>query len=335
MRVTSGYQQDMLRIGLVLFPGFGVMSLCTMSVFDITNIELGEKFYDVHLISEAGGPIRSSMGAIVETEAFDDSSFNTLIICGTGSVPAGEAFGAYLRRAVGSARRLGATCRGAFALAEAGVLDGVRVTTHWSFAADFRRRFPSVKLDENRLFIADGPIWTSVGMTASIDQSLAMIEKDLGFNIAKAVAKNLNLPYRRSGGQPQASVLLDIGPKADRIQSAITYAQSNLHKNLSVEELARAAHLSPRQFTRVFRSDTGMSPAKAIEKMRIEAARLLVCDGRHLIELIARQTGFGMAERMRRAFMRVFGTPPQAIRRDARVDKDECESERSLTSVIE
>ncbi|MBN3834446.1 GlxA family transcriptional regulator [Burkholderia sp. Ac-20344] len=325
----------MLRIGLVLFPGFGVMSLCTMSVFDITNIELGERFYDIHLISEAGGPIRSSMGAIVETEQFDDSSFDTLIICGTGGMPSSAAFRAYLRRVASSARRIGTTCRGVFSLAEAGILDDVRVTTHWSFAADFRRRFPHVRLDEERLFIADGPIWTSAGMTASIDQSLAMVEKDLGFNIAKAVAKNLNLPYRRSGGQPQASVLLDLGPKTDRIQCAIAYAQSNLHKNLSVEELARAAHLSPRQFARVFREETGISPAKAIEKMRIEAARLLVRDGRHSIELIARQTGFGKAERMRRAFMRVYGKPPQALRRDARVDKDVYESERSLASVIE
>ncbi|RFU44550.1 GlxA family transcriptional regulator [Paraburkholderia sp. DHOC27] len=325
----------MLRIGLVLSPGFGVMSLCTMSVFDIANIELGQKFYDVHLISEYGGPMRSSMGAVVETEQYDDSTFDTLITCGTGNMPCSPAFCTYLRATAARTRRIGATCRGAFALAEAGVLNGVRVTTHWSYAADFRRRFPQINLDENRLYIADGSIWTSAGMTASIDQSLAMVEKDLGFDLAKAVAKTLNLAYRRSGAQPQASALLDIGPRNDRMQCAIAYARANLHKSLSVEELARVAHLSPRQFARVFRTDTGMSPAKAIEKMRIEAARLLVQDGRHSIEHIARQTGFGKTERMRRAFIRVCGTPPQGVRRDARVDREEYDCDRLLTSLID
>jgi transcriptional regulator GlxA family with amidase domain len=325
----------MLRIGLVVFPNFGVMSLSSMSVFDITNIELGEKFYDVHLISETGGPIRSSMGAVVETEALGDLSFDTLIFCGTGSESPGPAFLAFLRDAAEGVRRIGTTCRGAFALAEAGLLDGVRITTHWSYAAEFRQRFPRVTLDENRLFICDGSIWTSAGMTASVDQSVAMIENDLGFNIAKAVARILNLPYRRTGAQPQASVLLDVDPKLDRVQSALTYVQAHLHKDLSIEDLAQAVNLGPRQFSRVFRSDTGMSPAKAIEKIRLEAARILIRDGCHSLELVARQTGFGNAERMRRAFTRVSGEPPQKVRRDARMGKGKSNGGSPMANAVE
>jgi transcriptional regulator GlxA family with amidase domain len=127
------------------------------------------------------------------------------------------------------------------------------------------------------------------------------------------------LSNRRHGGQPQLSALLDLGPTSDRIQTALAFARVNLHLPLTVEQLAEAANLSPRQFSRAFREETGTSPAKAVEKLRIEAAQLLVQDGRHPIEVVARQTGFGESERMRRAFLRAFGRPPQAVRRDARI----------------
>ena len=225
----------------------------------------------------------------------------------------------YLEQAAADCRRVAAKCAGAFFLAESGLLDGRRATTHWFFADDFRARYPLVQLEENRLFVIDGPFWTSAGMTANIDLVLAMVEKDFGLHVADAVSRKLVLPSRRHGGQPQVSALLDLGPVSDRIQTALAFARASLHLPLTIEQLADQAHLSPRQFSRAFREETGTSPAKAVEKLRIEAAQLLVQDGRHPIEEVARQTGFGESERMRRAFLRAFGRPPQAVRRDARM----------------
>ena len=217
-------------------------------------------------------------------------------------------------------RRVAATCTGAFVLAEAGLLDGRRATTHWNAARKLQARFPKVKVEEDRIFIVDGPVWTSAGMTAGIDLTLAMVEKDLGAEAARAVAKKLVVYHRRAGGQSQFSALLELEPKSDRIQNALAYARNNLDKALTVGELAQAANLSPRQFSRAFRAETGQSPAKAIENLRLEAARLSMEQSRHPIDVIARQTGFADRDRMRRAFLRAFGQPPQVIRRNARAE---------------
>jgi transcriptional regulator GlxA family with amidase domain len=177
-----------------------------------------------------------------------------------------------------------------------------------------------VTVEEDRIFIVDGAIWTSAGMTAGIDLALAMVEQDLGAEIARAVARQLVVYHRRAGGQSQFSALLELEPKSDRIQSALDYAKRHLDEPLTVKRLAEAAHLSPRQFSRVFRAETGRSPAKAIETLRVEAARLMMEQSRHPIEVIARQTGFAERDRMRRAFLRAFGQPPQAIRRNTRAE---------------
>jgi transcriptional regulator GlxA family with amidase domain len=150
-----------------------------------------------------------------------------------------------------------------------------------------------------------------------IDLALAMIEKDLGADLARAVARKLVVYHRRAGGQSQFSALLTLEPKSDRIQSALAYAKRNLDTPLTVPQLAEAAHLSPRQFSRAFRAETGQSPAKAVENLRVEAARLMMEQSRHPIDAIARQTGFADRDRMRRAFLRTFGQPPQVIRRNA------------------
>jgi transcriptional regulator GlxA family with amidase domain len=155
-------------------------------------------------------------------------------------------------------------------------------------------------------------------MTAGLDLALAMIEKDLGADLARAVARKLVVYHRRAGGQSQFSALLELEPKSDRIQSALTYAKRNLATALTVGQLAGAVHLSPRQFSRAFRAETGQSPAKAVENLRVEAARLMMEQSRHPIDVIARQTGFADRDRMRRAFLRTLGQPPQAIRRNAR-----------------
>ena len=309
----------MQRIGFIALPGFQVLSVGALSVFEYANKEMDEPVYDVHLLSETGGSIRSSIGISVATDPFDDTNFDTLIVGGSaviGSVT--PSLIRFLRRALVRCRRVAATCTGAFILAEAGLLDGRRATTHWSRARELQARFPKVKVEEDRIFIIDGPVWTSAGMTAGIDLALAMIEQDLGADVARAVARKLVVYHRRAGGQSQFSALLELEPKSDRIQSVLAYAKRNLDKPLTVRQLAAAAHLSPRQFSRAFRAETGQSPARAVENLRIEAARLMMEQSRHPIDVIARQTGFADRDRMRRAFLRAFGQPPQAIRRNAR-----------------
>jgi transcriptional regulator GlxA family with amidase domain len=311
----------MQRIGFIVLPGFQMMSVGSLSVFELANGERGEPIYDVHLLSETGGSIRSSIGFSVATEPFDDRNFDTLIVGGSGVVGAlTPGVIKFLRQALERSRRVAATCTGAFVLAEAGLLDGRRATTHWQRGRELQARFPKVNVEEDRIFIIDGPVWTSAGMTAGIDLALAMIEKDLGTDLARAVARKLVVYHKRAGGQSQFSALLELEPKSDRIQSALSYAKKNLHTALSVEQLADAAHLSPRQFSRAFRAETGQSPAKAVENLRVEAARLMMEQSRHPIDVIARQTGFADRDRMRHAFLRAFGQPPQVMRRNARAE---------------
>lgn len=295
------------------------MTFAVASVFEFANGEMSEPVYDVHMLSETGGSVRTSIGMSVATEPFDGTNFDTLIV-GRGTEPPTPGLIEFVRQAPERCRRVAAVCTGAFILAEAGLLDGRRASTHWNRARELQTRFPKVKVDADRIFIVDGPVWTSAGMTAGIDLALAMIEQDLGADVARTVARYLVVYHRRAGGQSQFSALLDLEPKSDRIQRALAYAKRNLDTSLTVEQLAAAAHLSPRQFSRVFRVETGQSPAKAIETLRVEAARLLMEQSSHPIEVIARQTGFADRGRMRRAFLRTFGQPPQVMRRNARVE---------------
>src|SRR5216684_5140706 len=292
-RFRTYWRRCMQRIGFIVLPGFQVMSLAALSVFEFANKEMGEPVYDVRLLTETGGSIRSSIGVSVATEPFDDTNFDTLIVGGSaviGSLTPGVI--KFLRQALGRYRRVAAICTGAFVLAEAGLLDGRRATTHWHRARDLQARFPRVKVEEDRIFIIDGSVWTSAGMTAGIDLALAMIEKDLGAEVARVVARKLVVYHRRAGGQSQFSALLELEPKSDRIQSALAYAKRNLHTPLTVGQLANAANLSPRQFSRAFHAETGQSPARAVENLRVEAARLMMEQSRHPIDVIARQTGF-------------------------------------------
>ena len=191
-------------------------------------------------------------------------------------IPASRGVLAFVRKAAKKSRRVASICTGAFVLAAAGLLEGRRATTHWCVARELQARYPNVKVDEDRIFVVDTPIWTSAGASAGVDLALAMIEEDLGDEMARLVAKKLVLYHRRAGGQSQHSVLLDMDAKPDRIQSVLTYAKRNLRASLSVEQLARVAHLSPRQFSRAFHTATGRSPAKAIESLRVETARVMM-----------------------------------------------------------
>ena len=310
----------MQRIGYIVVPDFQVMVFAGISVFEFANqTGAGGPHYDIHLLSEHGGPVRSSLGYSVMTEPLDDSHFDTIVVSSViGVAPAGPAVTGFLQKSMRSSRRVASMCTGAFALAQAGILDDRRATTHWAYARALQASYPKVKVEEDRIFIIDGMVWTSAGMSAGMDLALAMVEKDLGPEIARLVAKKLVVFHRRAGGQLQHSALLELDAKTDRIQSALVYAKNNLHTALTVDELADAANLSPRQFSRAFRAETGQSPAKAVENLRVEAARLMMEQGRHAIDVVARETGFADRERMRRAFLRAFGQPPQVIRRNSR-----------------
>jgi transcriptional regulator GlxA family with amidase domain len=309
----------MHSVGFVTFPDFGAMGLAALSTFEHANFIKGEGVYEVKLLSESGGLVRTSAGFLVMTEPFGDAELDTLIVGAPTRLdePAPGVI-AFVRQSMNTARRIAATCTGAFVLAAAGALDGRRATTHWLFARELAARYPQLTLEADRIFIVDGPIWTSAGVTASIDLALAMVEKDLGTEIARAVARKMVVYHRRAGGQSQFSTLLDLEPKSDRIQRVLNYVGRNLKGPLSVDELATAAALSPRQFSRAFRAETGQSPARAVEHLRVEAARVLIERGRHGLDAIAEETGFGNRERMRRAFLRTIGQPPQTIRRNSK-----------------
>ena len=295
------------------------MGFAAITAFEVANLVAGEDVYGVELLSEHGGLVRASAGFNVDTNAFKDQVFDTVIIgSGTELHPTSPALIKFIQRAMKTARRVAAPCTGAFSLAEAGVLDKRRATTHWAFARELRARFPHITIEEDRIFIIDGPVWTSAGMTAAVDLALAMVEKDLGAETARSVARKLVVYHRRAGGQSQFSALLELEPKSDRVQSALNYAKKHLQNTLSVEELAEAARLSPRQFSRTFRAETGQSPAKAVENLRVEAARMMMEGGRHSMDIIASETGFADRERMRRAFLRALGQPPQTVRRNSR-----------------
>jgi transcriptional regulator GlxA family with amidase domain len=308
----------MHRVGFIVYPGFQLVCLAASSAFEVADLVLGSRTYEVSIRSEAGGSIQGTAAVAVMSEPLGAEPFDSLIVCGGIAPPnASKAIADYLRTAVTTTQRVAAICTGAFILAQAGLLSNRRATTHWMMAAELGRLYPDIRVDVDRIFVQDGPIWTSAGMTAGIDLALAMIDHDHGAHVARSVARQLVLYHRRAGGQSQFSELLELAPKSDRIQNALTYARSHLKNPLSLEELADAARLSSRQFSRAFREETGQTPAKAVERLRVEAARQMLEQGRHTIETIADETGFFDRERMRRAFLRTLGQPPQAVRRSA------------------
>jgi len=311
----------MHRIGYILPEGFQIIGLGTQAVFELANVVAREPFYAVESYA-LDGAVRASAGLTVQARALTArSQADTWLVTGVLSPlsrPVAPELPRLLEKLAPRSRRVAGLCTGAFLLADAGLLDGRRATTHWHWADALQQRHPRVQVEADRIYIADGTVWTSAGMTAEMDLALALVEKDLGAELARAVAHRLVMHQRRSGGQSQHSEMLRLAPKSDRIQQALEHARRNLARPLSVEDLAQAASLSPRQFSRVFTAETGQSPAKAIEGLRLEAARLMIESSRHPLEVVARETGFRDRRHLREAFLRGFGMPPQAVRRDAR-----------------
>jgi transcriptional regulator GlxA family with amidase domain len=273
------------------------------------------------VLSQSGGPVIGNAGLPIETKSIGKHRFDTVVFVGGDIDPMQTSENiAAAKQLASRAPRVASVCTGAFLLAETGLLDGLRATTHWRYAAQLQSRFPRTKVEGDSIYIADGRIWTSAGIAAGIDLALAMIEADMGTAIARATARLLVVPYRRPGGQSQFSAMSQMEPESDRIRIALNFAREHLAEALPVERLAEAARLSPRQFGRAFRRETGETPAKAVERLRVEAARLRLQDGSEPIEQIALAVGFADPERMRRAFVKLHGHPPQSIRRESRLN---------------
>ena len=290
-----------------------------MDAFDAANIATGRQLYGWRILSQAGGRMTSGAGLPIETTPADDAALDTLLVIG-GAMDAMRRQDevATVRRLAARATRTAGICTGAFLLAGAGLLDGRRATTHWARARELQDSFPAVSVDADRIYVVDGPLWTSAGITAGIDLALALIEADHGIELARQVSRELVVYHRRPGGQSQFSALSQMEPESDRMRVALAFAREHLSESLPIERLAEAARLSPRQFGRAFRKETGETPAKAIEQLRAEAAYLRLQDGSEPVDVIARAVGFNDPERMRRAFVTRYGQPPQAIRRMAR-----------------
>jgi transcriptional regulator GlxA family with amidase domain len=213
-----------------------------------------------------------------------------------------------------AARRVASVCTGAFLLAACGLLDGRRAVTHWRSCARLQQRHPAVRVEEDRIYLRDGKVWTSAGVTAGIDLALALVEEDLGRDLALAVARHLVVFLKRPGGQSQFSTMLAAQSAGDDFARLHDWIATHLDADLRVEHLAAAAGMSPRHFARVYAERMGRTPAKAVEAMRIEAARRALEESGAPIEAVARRCGFGDEERMRRSFLRRLGVGPRAYR---------------------
>lgn len=304
-------------VGFYVCSGHQILDLAgPLAAFDVARFSAGHDLYEMQVLSCRGGPVRGSAGVSIETMPIDAAACDTLVIVGGDIVPmADRAEVEAVRLAASRTPRLASVCTGAFLLAEAGLLDARRATMHWQFAGEFQRRYPRVSVDADCIFVADGHVWTSAGITAGIDLALALIEADHGAELPRTVARQLVVYHRRPGGQSQFAALSNMEPESDRIRIALTYARDHLTEPLPIARLADVAKLSSRQFARAFKLETGQTPAKAVERLRVEAAHVRLREGSEPIELIASKVGFVDAERMRRAFINVYGQPPQAVRR--------------------
>lgn len=284
--------------------------------------------YRLAVVSRRGGPIRSSSGLPLVTEpiakAVGGARIDTLILPGGPGVDraAGDKNTvAWIRRQVSAARRVASVCTGAFLLAEAGALSGRAATTHWKFCVRLQHDYPDIKVDPDPIYVRDGRIWTSAGVTAGIDLSLALIQEDLGRKLAMAVARQLVVFLSRPGGQSQFSVPLEAqtaaadGNAPNHFEPLHDWIAENVGADLRVERLAERAGMSPRNFARVYAATMGMTPARMVEKIRVEAVRRSLEETDLPIKKIAAAHGFHQEERLRRAFARQVGTTPAEYRR--------------------
>jgi len=313
------------RTVIVVFDGLQLLDLVgPVEVLAMADFLGASGPYERVLVSPGGAPVRSTSGLSVDVghslagELASRRRIDTLLVVGGVGVehlvddPA--VVGAVARLAARAARTA-SVCSGALLLAAAGVLDGRTATTHWSRCDDLARRHPAVTVDGNRIFVADGPVWTSAGVTAGIDLTLALVARDLGDRVAQEVAAWLVVFSRRPGGQSQFSVALrSQQPAGDGLGDLLAWLPGHLDGDLSVAALAARAHMSPRTFARTFARQVGTTPAAHVEQLRIESARTLLATTDLDVAAIARRVGFARAETLHRAFRRVAGTTPDRYR---------------------
>jgi transcriptional regulator GlxA family with amidase domain len=311
------------RVEILAFQGVQLLDVAgPLQVFATAN-ELasdagGNPPYDAHVVAPQAGAVAASAGLRLIAEGLprSDRELDTLLIAGGAGVRAvaeDRQLLAWIARRASKAQRTASVCTGAFALAAAGLLDGRRATTHWHHAAELARRYPTLRVESDAIFVRDGDVWTSAGVTAGIDLALAFVEADLGRAAALAVARHLVVFARRPGGQAQFSAGLALATDPD-FDALHTWMTGNLRQDLSVPRLAARAGMSERSFARHYRAATGTTPSRAVERLRVEAAREVLGATRRPIKDVARHCGFGSEETMRRSFLRVLAVAPRDYR---------------------
>jgi transcriptional regulator GlxA family with amidase domain len=314
---------------VVLFAYDDCQSLDVTGPFEVFSLanrysEPGDSPYRIVIVSRAGGAIRSNSGLqIAGTTAIADTprGVDTILVVG-GSDSGQQQITTdphaleWLRRTTPRVRRYGSVCTGAFLLGAAGLLDGRRVTTHWNSCAELSAMYPAARVIANAIYIEDGPLYTSAGVTAAMDLALVLVEADLGRKVALAVARHLVVFLRRSGGQSQFSTMLSAQAHAShRLRDLMSWIVDNPTGDLRVAALAARVNMSERNFTRRFRSDTGMTPAEFVESARLDRARLLLEETEWPISKLAQQSGFGSVDGLERTFVRRLDTTPREYRR--------------------
>jgi transcriptional regulator GlxA family with amidase domain len=311
----------MRRVVIVAFPKVQTLDVNGPAEVFSTATQLSDKGgYSVEVVTARPGPLPTSSVAIYPDRTIEQCKgpIDTLVVAGGRGVQAAvedEQLVDWIRSAARRSRRVTSVCTGAFLLAKAGLLDGRRATTHWASCALLADRFPEVEVDADPIFVRDGNVTTSAGVTSGMDLALALVEEDLGREVALETARWLVVFVKRPGGQAQFSAQLE-AQMADRrpLRELQEWLPDNLDEDLSVPALAKRASMSDRHFARAFRDETGMTPAAYVEAARIERARIFLDSGDLPVETIARQAGFGTVETMRRAFRRRVGVSPAGYR---------------------
>jgi transcriptional regulator GlxA family with amidase domain len=275
--------------------------------------------YVLRVVAKGGRGVTATAGLGIATRPLPRTGTppDTLMIAGGPGVDAAAADTVlvdWVRQRAEKARRVASVCTGAFLLGASGVLDGRRAVTHWSCCAELARRFPAVQVESDPIFVRDGSIWTSAGVTAGIDLALALVEEDLGRAVALAVARYLVVFLKRPGGQAQFSEALSMQSAEDEFGALHEWIGKHLADDLSLAMLADRAGMSERSFSRHYAEAMGVTPARAIERLRVEAARRLLSESRLPVKRISRRCGFGSEETMRRSFLRVLSATPNDYR---------------------
>ncbi len=279
----------------------------------------GTRPYVLNVVAQGGAGATASAGVTLAAGPLTthDESLDTLLIAGgegAEAVSENPVVVDWVRQRAKRARRVASVCTGAFLLAAAGLLDGRRAATHWKYCTKLAQRFPAVQVEPDPIFVCDGPIWTSAGVTAGIDLALALVEEDLGRSVALAVARYLVVFLKRPGGQAQFSAGLALQAADDKFGALHDWINNHLGDDLSLSVLAGQAGMSERSFSRHYAEATGQTPARAIEQLRVEAARRLLSESRTPVKRIAQRCGFGSEETMRRSFLRLLDVTPQDYR---------------------